>query len=420
MSMTQFAAQAPKPFNHPIVFLLLYIPFGACSGFVSVTIVYLLGRAGVGPVDIAILVSLSLLPQTIKFIYAPLVDLTFSRKKWFVFASISSAISIAALGCIPANEAGLPWLKVLVLICNFSTALLSMAVESLMAHNTPPAELGRTAGWFQSGNLGGNGLGGGLALVIAENTTQQWLPGFVLALICLLTGIAIRFTHEPEQMTSRQHQVKNNKYLATVYQSSKHAVTHVFQDIWQVAKSRMGYLGLLICFLPIGSGAAVVLFPLYANEWGADANDVAMTSGVMNGLLSALGCVVGGYFCDRMDRKIAYCLFGLLMSACAATMALAPHNLTMYYLFVMLYAFTTGMGYAAFTAFTLEAIGKGAIATKYSIFASLSNTPIAYMSLLNTQIYQDSGSNAGLYCDALMGIVGILIFLVISRWRHGT
>jgi hypothetical protein len=89
----------------------------------------------------------------------------------------------------------------------------------------------------------------------------------------------------------------------------------------------------------------------------------------------------------------------------------------MYYLYVMMYAFITGMGYAAFTAVTLEAIGRGAVATKYSIFASLSNTPIAYMGLLNTQFYQDSGSNAGLYSDAFMGILGILIFFVINRWR---
>jgi len=160
------------------------------------------------------------------------------------------------------------------------------------------------------------------------------------------------------------------------------------------------------------------LFPLYADEWGANANDVAITSGVLSGLLSALGCLVGGYLCDRMDRKIAYCFCGLLMSACAAIMALAPHNLTMYYLFVLIYAFVTGMGYAAFTAVTLEAIGKGAVATKYSIFASLSNTPIAYMSLLNTHFYENSGSNAGLYSDAFMGIAGILIFLMFNRWRQ--
>jgi MFS family permease len=255
--------------------------------------------------------------------------------------------------------------------------------------------------------------------VIAENTSLQWLPGLVLAVICLLTGIAIRFTHEPAQQASHQSPIEDANKLKGIFQSTKEALVHVLKDIWQVAKSRMGYLGLLICFLPIGSGGAVVLFPLYANEWGGDANDVAITSGVMGGVLSALGCVVGGYFCDRMDRKIAYCLFGLLMSASAMFMALAPHNLTMYYVFVLAYALITGMGYAAFTAVTLEAIGRGAVATKYSIFASLSNTPIAYMGLLNTHFYQEYGSNSGLYCEAAMGVIGILIFLWFNR-RHAS
>jgi hypothetical protein len=47
---------------------------------------------------------------------------------------------------------------------NFATAFLSLSVESLMAYNTAPDQLGRTTSWFQSGNLGGSGLGAGLAL----------------------------------------------------------------------------------------------------------------------------------------------------------------------------------------------------------------------------------------------------------------
>jgi hypothetical protein len=69
----------------------------------------------------------------------------------------------------------------------------------------------------------------------------------------------------------------------------------------------------------------------------------------------------------------------------------------------------------------LEAIGTGAVATKYSIFASLSNTPIAYMGILNSHFYDQSGSNAGLYSDAAMGVAGVMVFLfvtVASRGMH--
>lgn len=338
-----------------LVLLLLVIPFGAASGFLGVTIVYLLGRAGVDPVTIAVLTGLSFLPHTFKFLYAPLVDLTLTRKRWFVMASITSALGIGLLGMVPATEAGLPWLRVLVVVGNLATAFLSMAVESLMAYNTAPGELGRTAGWFQAGNLGGGGLGGGLALVIAENTTLPWLPGVVLAVICLLSGIAIRYTTEPEPHLPRIAEDQRGVTPPNLLQAVWRAIQRVLLDLWLVARSRMGYLGLLICFLPIGSGAAGNLFPLFATEWGASANDVAATSGALSGLC-----------------------------------------------------------FAAFTAVTLEAIGTGAAATKYSIFASLSNTPIAYMGILNSYFYDKAGSNAGLYSDAAMGVAGVGVFLLVA------
>ncbi len=413
--MDQPIVDARHRYTHPAVFLLLVIPFGAASGFLGVTIVYLLGKAGVDPVTIAVLTGLSFLPHTFKFLYAPLVDLTWKRKHWFVVASITSALGIALLGMIPATEAGLPWLRVLVIAGNFATAFLSLSVESLMAYNTAPDQLGRTAGWFQAGNLGGSGLGGGLALVIAENTTSAWLPGVVLATICLLSGLAIRFTTEPEpHLAALADERPGAAALAHPSWSVWRAIRRVLLDLWQVARSRMGYLGLLICFLPIGSGAAGNLFPLFASEWGATANDVAATSGALSGLLSAFGCMVGGYLCDRMDRKKAYAVFGILMSVCGVLMAWAPHTLNMYYLFVLSYGFVSGLCFASFTAVTLEAIGTGAAATKYSIFSSLSNTPIAYMGILNGYFYEKHGSNAGLYSDAAMGVAGVLVFFAVT------
>ena len=412
--MNTKATEAGRQYTHPLVFLLLIIPFGADSGFLGVTIIYLLGKAGVAPVTIAVLTGLSFLPHTLKFLYAPLVDLTLKRKQWFVMSSITAALGIALLGLVPATEAGLPWLRILVVLGNVATATLSMSVENLMAYNTAPSELGRTAGWFQAGNLGGSGLGGGLALVIAENTSLTWLPGVVLAVVCLLTGFAIRYTNEPQPHLPEVAKDGLAEPPPNLFRSVWRAIQRVLLDIWLVARSRMGYLGLLICFLPIGSGAAGSLFPLFAAEWGATANDVAATSGALSGLLSAFGCMVGGYFCDRMDRKTAYALFGILMSACATLMAWAPHTLMMYYVFVLSYGFISGLCYAAFTAVTLEAIGTGAAATKYSIFASLSNTPIAYMGILNSYFYEKSGSNAGLYSDAAMGVAGVGFFLLVA------
>src|SRR5258708_5460194 len=80
----------------------------------------------------------------------------------------------------------------------------------------------------------------------------------------------------------------------------------------------------LSCCLPIGTGAASGLWSAVADEWRASADTVALATGVASGLVSAGGCFLGGWLCDRMDRKTAYGLFGVLLAVCAAAMALAP------------------------------------------------------------------------------------------------
>ena len=78
---------------------------------------------------------------------------------------------------------------------------------------------------------------------------------------------------------------------------------------------------------------------------------------MLGGILSAVGCLAGGYICDRMDRKTAYVAYGVLQAVCAVGMAFAPRTEQMYILFTSLYAFITGLTYAGFTAFVLEAMG---------------------------------------------------------------
>ncbi|MEO6833123.1 MAG: MFS transporter, partial [Chitinophagaceae bacterium] len=131
--------------------------------------------------------------------------------------------------------------------------------------------------------------------------------------------------------------------------------------------------------------------------------------------ISAVGCMVGGWLCDRMNRRSAYLLFGLLAAACAVWMAYAPKTELMFILGTSIYAFTTGLCYAGFTAFTLEAIGKGAAATKYNIFAALSNAPIYFMTYIVGDAYAKHGAKRMLDIEAVYAVGAILVFLIIQR-----
>ena len=386
--------------THPSVFLFLIVPFGAMGGYLSVAIGYQLTQAGVSVEEVAALIAASYIPQTWKFLWAPVADTTLSRKTWYLLAGLVSALGIFVTGAVPADAASLPLLYAAVLISNVASTFLAMATESLMVYNTPPELQGRAGGWFQAGNLGGNGLGGGAGLWLAQTLPDPWMAAAVIAVACALCCAALWFVPEPPPLARTGHYGR--------------MLVAVLKDLWQVVRARAGILALLICFLPIGSGAASNLWSAVADDWHASANTVALATGVFSGIVSALGCIFGGYGADRMDRKTAYALYGLLMALSTVAMALAPRTETMYVVFTLIYAFIQGLTYAGFTAVVLETIGLGAAATKYNLYASLSNMPIAYMTLVDGWAHTRWGAAGLLNVEAAFGVVGIVVFIAVA------
>jgi MFS family permease len=385
---------------HPSVFMFLIVPFGALGGFLSVAIAYLLAHRGIGVEPIAALVALSVLPHTWKFAWAPIADTTLSRKGWYLIGSALSAAGIFFTSVLPATPASLPLLSTIVLVSNLGCTFLGMSVESLMAYGTPENEKGRAGGWFQAGNLGGAGVGGGIGLWLIQRVPAPWMSGAIVGGLCLACALALLFIEEP---STEHHRGGLTASLA-----------FVARDLWSVARSRMGFLALVLCFLPLGSGAASGLWSAVASDWRASADTIALVTGIASGLISAAGCLAGGWICDRMDRKTAYAAFGVLQAACAVLMAVAPRTEPLFVVFTSAYAFITGLTYAGFSAFVLEAMGLGAAATKYSVFASLSNTPIWYMTLVDGKAHTRWGSGGMLKTEAAFGMVGLLVFIAVA------
>jgi len=366
------------------------------SGYLTVAVAYLLVHAGVSVGQTAALVALSYVPHTWKFLWAPIADTTLTRKRWYVIAAIVSAGGLAAIGAIPATPAGLALLSVVVVTANVGVTFLGMSVESLMAYCTPPEFKGRAGGWFQAGNLGGVGIGGGAGLWLAQNLPAPWMAGAIVGACCLLCALALFFVAEPVAV----HR----------FDGIGRSLVEVGKDLWSVARARVGLLALILCFLPIGSGAASNLWSAVADDWRASANAVALVNGVLGGVVSVIGCLAGGWICDRMNRKGAYALYGVLQGVCAVAMALAPRTEATYIAYILAYAFVTGLTYAGFSAFVLEAMGTGAAATKYNVFASLSNMPIYAVTRLDGWAHTRWGPGGMLYCDATASLVGLLLF----------
>jgi MFS transporter, PAT family, beta-lactamase induction signal transducer AmpG len=393
--------------------MILIVPFGLVAGFLTVALAYELKQRGVSTAAIAGLIALSYVPNTWKFLWAPLVDLVWTRKGWFLSATVVTAVCLVGMAFYAQDPGQWTALTVMMLAANVTSTLSGMSAESLMAHGTPDEQKGRAAGWSQAGNLGGGALGGGLALWMVQSWgTSVLTSGWVMGLICLLCCIPLWRLPEPpiEALAGSQDLGTSARVLA--------AVKGLWRDLWSVVSSRDGFLAVLICFLPIGSGAASNLWSVMANDWSASANTVAMVNGGLGGVASAAGCLLGGYLCDRLDRKRAYCLYGALQVLLAVGMALAPHTEWSFVFFASAYNFAVGMAYAGFSGLVLEVIGKGAAATKYTLMASLSNIPIGYVTWIDGLSYDRWGPAPMLYVEALIGVAGVLVFMAAARLIH--
>ncbi len=373
---------------------------GVMSGYVNVTLAFLYTNAGLSVEQVAALVATGLSPHIFKFLWAPLVDSTLSAKKWYLIANTLSAVGMLAMGILPVTGANLILITGIVWLANFAVTFVAMSTESIMAYDVPEDLKGRAGGYFQAGNLGGTGLGGGIGLFLAQRLPDPWMTAAIISISCFLCGLGLFFVNDVKSTV-------RGESLITSFQN-------VLKDIWIILKSQSGLLVVLLCFLPMGTGAASNLWAAVAEDWKASADTVALVTGVMGGLISAAGCLLGGWICDRMNRKTAYWLFGLVGAFTAVGMAFSPKTELMYIIWTSLYAITVGLSYAGFTAVVLEAMGTGAAATKYNIFAALSNTPIYYMIYINGQAYTHWGPNGMLNTEALFAFGAVLIFIILQ------
>ncbi len=393
----------PETKLRPLLYAMLFMPMGITNGYTVVVLAYLLSKAGVSVGLIAGFVGLSLFPQTWRAVWAPVVDTTLSIRAWYLISASATGLLMAATAFIPASRGNFGWIELLAVGFSLAATVTTITGSSLLAHGTLEDEKGRAGGWSQAGNLGGSGLGGGLGLWLTQHA-PVWISGTVLGLFCTATALALLFLSEP----SAEH--RSRTLLASL--------ANVGRECWTLLTAARGALVFFLMLLPIGTGAAQNLWSAVADDWHASANAVALANGVLSGVVSIVGCLIGGWICDLMDRKTAYCLFGLVLAASAVAMALAPRTEAMFVVFVLLYALLTGFCYAAFAAVVFETIGKGAAGTKSNVLSGISNVPVIYLGIFDGMGHDRWGANGLLYTDAALGVAGVAVFVGVALVAH--
>jgi PAT family beta-lactamase induction signal transducer AmpG len=386
----------------PALFFALILQYGASFGYVSVALPYIMTHATHGGALTAeqagTLVAAAFGPHAIKFLWAPVVDTMLTKKAWYLIALAMVVLGTILSAAVPIDAARLPLLTTVVVASQIGLTLMGMACESFLAHSVPLADKGRAAGWYQAGGAFGSGCGGGAALWLSQRLPAGWMVGAVVGgamLACALPLLALR---EPPPMG---HDLRE-------------AMRALGRDLKTIALSRTGLLGLVVCLSPVGAGAASNYFGPNADAWGADANIVAIVTGVAGGIITAGGSVAGGFLSGRIGPRSGYAVGGGLTALAGVAMALAPHTEAAYVVFTLAYSFFNGVAAAGFTGLVLETIGGGAVATKFNIFASLANFAITYCTRLDGMAQTRWGANGMFFTDAVLTFAGIATLLVLS------
>src|SRR5438046_3215100 len=179
----------------PFVFFFLVLPYGISSGFVSITLPFVLVGAGFSVALAASIVAIGVSSNLWRFLWWPVAALTLTARRWYLLGLGTSAATLLMVELLPLHQNAVAVLMTIVFISQVAGTLIVLPVGGLMAHTVAESAKGRAAGWYQAGNLGGNGIGGGVGVWLASHFSKE-IAGGGLVIAMFVSPAAIYFVSE--------------------------------------------------------------------------------------------------------------------------------------------------------------------------------------------------------------------------------
>ena len=135
-----------KRSSNPITFGFLVLPYGISSGFVSITLPFVLVREGFSVAAAASVVALGLSANLWRFAGAPVVDLTLSLRRWYLLGLGACVVTLLLLGLMPLRPETAIALTTVAFLSQVGANLVVIPVGGFIAHTVRQDQKGRAAG----------------------------------------------------------------------------------------------------------------------------------------------------------------------------------------------------------------------------------------------------------------------------------
>jgi PAT family beta-lactamase induction signal transducer AmpG len=389
--------------GRPWLFGLLIAPSAVTANGViqGGVLAYMLSQRGMGPGDQSHVIFLLALPSIIYFLWSPLTDFLVKRRTWLMLGGASAGL-LMALSLAQKNLQS-PFTLVLMFLAACCSQLVVSSCGGIMGE-LRSERVRRTAGSFYQGGSLAFGALAALVLIPLSDAGRRGLLGLAAGAMIALPALAA--FGAPKQQT-----IGGETLAETAWRIKR----EFLETFW-----RWRAVPYAVCLLfPMNSGAAVGLITGVAKAYGVNGEHVAWMNGFGGAVLMGAGSLAAALISARTRAPVVYLLVGLVNAATLGVTWLGPLTPLTYYVGVTLYLFTTGAGYAYFTAVLLEFLGQSGKSGsgRYSIINSLGNVPVLYMLRLDGWGGDKWGPRGLSGAEAVVSAAGALVLLAYFLTR---
>lgn len=344
----------------------LYLAQGLPFGFFTQALPVLLRERGLSLAAIGAS-GLLFLPWALKFLWAPLVDHTGSRKTWILSLQFLTLAGALGLAFVDLETSLVPIFAALVLF-NLLAATQDVATDGLAVRLLSPAERGLGNGIQVGAYRIGMILGGGALLWIFAKA--GWSAMFFgMAAILLLTCIPALFlpgklslpvggASAPTGMVGADAAPTGAALLLGWGHRLRHPGLPTFI--------------LLICAYKFGDAMASSLVGPFMHDAGLRKEEIAIVKGTIGSIMGLAGAATGGWLAWRYGRRVALISCGVLQTLSLlmfVACALDPPNKSLIYAATTCEHLLGGMATVALFTLMMDASDPHHAGTDYTLLA---------------------------------------------------
>jgi hypothetical protein len=383
----------------PFVFFFLHACTAWPVGVVGFALSSSLVRAGVAVQSVASVIAANALAFTLEFVWAPMVDSSLTRRRWFAVGVAVMSGCLIALLVAPWRPAEVPLLSGLAFCAASGAAIAAVAVKGAMAYDIAPAQLASASAYYTAGGTVSKAIAGGGTLWLLSHLYSRPLAAVISVGVALLAGSTIVLVSRTKSPASREVRA---------------ALISTVLDLWRFIRTPEGILAAVMCVIPFGAGTEAGLIGAIAREWDVTPDQLA-AFGVFTALSTTAGAAVGGWVSTRFGSWHAYMLFGWLLIALVVGFAWSPRTAVWFWVVELVYRAAATASYATLLGIVMKAIGKGAASTKAAVLWSLANLAFAYPTLIEGAVHDRNGTVVMLLTDAGLAVAGFGVLLTLAR-----